>query len=150
MKAKAQPKELLKDKTPVTARRSKCDYLTSITKGLQMKRPILMFVCKDGTLTYGPRGKKPFNGVALPVFSVDTMLEANYLQVTLCRRQYAKHPLLPSQPWYVLTRFDGNVESLDGVAQEMASVMERLGLCRQQTRVAGKVVNLPVITEVKA
>ena len=67
-------------------------------------RPIMIHVCKDGTVTFRRRDKPVFNGIALPVFSVETIAEAQALQVHFCRAQWDQHPLLPGKIWYRLAR----------------------------------------------
>jgi hypothetical protein len=89
---------------------------------IDLTRKIRIDVCKDGTVTYVPRGEPPFNGAALPVHSVDTVEEAQQIQVTLCRCQYVEHPLMPGKPWYKLTQFDGGIEGLEAVGRQMQSM----------------------------
>lgn len=96
------------------------------TVAFKLDRPIILFVCKDGTVTFKPSGQPPFNGVALPVHSVDTPAEAVQVQVTLCRRQHEQHPKLGKEPWYTLTNFDGEIDSLAKVAQQMQAVTARI------------------------
>ena len=60
---------------------------------IDLARTYLIFVCKDGTVTYRP------NGVALPGHSVDSIDEAGHIQLVLCRRQYRSRPDMPDQPW---------------------------------------------------
>jgi hypothetical protein len=93
---------------------------------IDLSRTYLIFVCKDGTVTYGPKGTPPFNGVALPVHSVDSIDEARQVQVALCRRQYVSHPDMPGQPWYVLSKFSGNTGDLPRVAEEMQRISRQL------------------------
>jgi hypothetical protein len=81
----------------------------------------MLDLCKDGTLSYRRRAQLPFNGVALPVFSVDTEEQAREAQVHFCRRQWVAHPYLPGQPWYRWTDFDGEVGSLEGVSVRLAA-----------------------------
>lgn len=50
-------------------------------------------------MTYAQRGQRPFNGVALPVFSVNTVEQAEALIMLVGIRQYEQHPLLPDKPW---------------------------------------------------
>jgi hypothetical protein len=87
-------------------------------------RPIMLHVCKDGTVTYRDRTKREpvFNGRALPVFSVDTITEAKQIQVRFCSAQYTSHPLMPGRTWYVVSPliFSGEVEDLDRVTVEFA------------------------------
>lgn len=87
-------------------------------------RPIMLHVCKDGTLTYRDKtkGEKVFNGVALPVFSVDTVDDAKRIQTRFCRLQYGKHPH-PKGPeqWYTLTQFSGEIDDLDRVTADFAT-----------------------------
>lgn len=66
-------------------------------------RPIMLHVCKDGTVSYRRPGEKVFNGVALPTFSVDTIAQAESIQVRFCRLQHGEHDLMPGRPWYRLS-----------------------------------------------
>lgn len=78
-----------------------------------LARPILIDLCKDGTVTYRRKGERSFNNAALPVFSVKTIKEAQALQVHFCKLQYASHPLLPRQTgWYRISDFSGKIEDL--------------------------------------
>src|SRR5258706_5281352 len=83
----------------------------------ELDRPVLIHVCKDGTISYRTRAEPVFNGRALPVFSVDTEEQARAVQVRFGRRQYGEHPDLPGRPWYRWTDFDGDVEKLDDVSR---------------------------------
>jgi hypothetical protein len=86
-------------------------------------RRFMIHVCKDGTVTYRDKsiGEKVFNGVALPVFSVDTAEEAERIQVRFCRLQHGHHPLMPGKPWYRLNEFSGELEDLDRVRNMFAA-----------------------------
>jgi hypothetical protein len=64
-----------------------------------LSRPIVINCCKDRTLTYTKRGQRPFNRVALPVFSVHSIEQAEALITLVGIRQYEEHPLLPGRPW---------------------------------------------------
>lgn len=66
-------------------------------------RQIMIHVCKDGTVTYRALNEPVFNGVALPVFSVDTAEQAEAIQVRFCRAQWEPHPLMPGKTWYRLS-----------------------------------------------
>ncbi len=81
------------------------------------KRRYMIHVCKDGTVTYrdAVAREKVFNGRALPVFSVDTIAEAEAIQVRFCKLQYGSHPLMPGKPWYRLNEFSGELKDLDRV-----------------------------------
>lgn len=68
-----------------------------------MARAIRIDVCKDGTISFCPRKQPPFNGVALPVYSVNTEEQAETIQVRFGRRQYIEHPEMPSKGWYKLS-----------------------------------------------
>lgn len=83
----------------------------------EVYRPMLIHLCKDGTITYRRQGQPVFNGVALPVYSVDTEAQAKAVQVRFGRRQYGEHDLLPGQPWYRWTDFSGDVDALDDVSR---------------------------------
>jgi hypothetical protein len=64
-----------------------------------LDKPVLIHCCKDRTLTYRTRDEPIFNGVALPVYSVDSKEEAERLINTVGALQYEEHPLLPGRPW---------------------------------------------------
>lgn len=78
------------------------------------KRRYMIHVCADGTVTYRDTvtKEKVFNGVALPVLSVDTIEEAQAIQTRFCKLQYGSHPLMPGKPWYKVFPFDGELEDL--------------------------------------
>lgn len=84
-----------------------------------LSRPILLDLCKDGTVTYRSQGEPSFNGMALPVFSVDTAEQAEAIQVRFCRRQYASHPRLLGKPWYRWTDFSGELDDMQAVTEAM-------------------------------
>ena len=67
-------------------------------------RPILIHVCKDGTVTFRRRNEPVFNGIALPVYSVETIEDARAIQAHFCRAQWHEHPLMPGRIWYRLAR----------------------------------------------
>lgn len=79
-------------------------------------RPVYIHICRDGTISYRRRGEKVFNGVALPVFTVDNVEQAEAAQTRFGRLQYIAHPLLPGKPWYRWTDFSGDVDDLDKVS----------------------------------
>lgn len=70
-------------------------------------RPIMIHICRDGTISYRDASKEEpiFNGVALPVFSVDTVEEAKTIQITFGRRQYLQHPV-NGMDWYRLSKLE--------------------------------------------
>lgn len=88
-------------------------------------RDINIYVCMDGTITYGLLGLPSFNGAALPVHSVDTVKEAELIQRTLGKLQWASHPLMSEQPWYVLSNFGHTTDDLPGVARRMQDISKR-------------------------
>ncbi len=65
-----------------------------------LSRPVLIHICRDRTFTFRTLDEPVFNGVAIPVFSVDTKEEAQDLQIRFCKNQYGEHPQLPGQRWY--------------------------------------------------
>ena len=78
-------------------------------------RPIVIHICKDGTISYRTRKEKVFNSVALPVFTVDTVEQAEAIQIRFGRRAYTEHPQMPGKPWYKLSRLlDGTDPALRG------------------------------------
>jgi hypothetical protein len=103
--------------TPTSPSAPPIDYLS---------RPILMHICRDGTITYRSLSEKVFNGVALPFFSVDTKDQAKRLQVMLCKSQYERHPKLPNQPWYAFPGFRGELDDMDRVAGIFAEAYANL------------------------
>lgn len=79
------------------------------------KRAIVIHICKDGTISYRTREEPVFNGVALPVFTVDTVEQAEAIQVRFGRRQYTEHPQIPGKGWYKISRLrDGSDPALRG------------------------------------
>lgn len=81
-------------------------------------RNIVIHICKDGTISYRDKakGEKVFNGVALPVFAVDTVEQAESIQLRFGRLQYSDHPQMPGKPWFKWTDFSGDQKDLDKVA----------------------------------
>lgn len=67
-----------------------------------ISRPIKIHLCRDGTISYRRDREPILNGVALPVFSVDTEEQAKAIQVRFGRRQYTEHPDQPGRSWYKL------------------------------------------------
>lgn len=84
--------------------------------------PVLIHICKDGTISYRRRRGEPvFNGRALPVFSVADEEDARMLQVRFGSLQYRPHPSGKlGDHWYVWTGFDGELESLAAVGDACA------------------------------
>lgn len=70
-------------------------------------RPVLLHICKDGTISYRRHHEKVFNGRALPVFSVNDEDMARSFQIRFGRLMPVEHPLLPGKPWYKLSSIDG-------------------------------------------
>jgi hypothetical protein len=64
-----------------------------------LSRRFMIHVCKDGTITYRDTSTREhvFNGIALPVFSVDTVAQAQALQVRFGRLAHEEHPLMPGK-----------------------------------------------------
>lgn len=95
-------------------------------------RAIVLQLCKDGTISYRTRGEPVFNGAALPVFTVDTIEQAQQFQVRFGRLQHGPHPQIPDKRWYRLSRRpwkDGEVaipeEGLDYADLELTTAMFR-------------------------
>lgn len=104
--------------------KAKTKRVKRIKKRTIFDRPIMLHVCKDGTVSYRDASKreKVFNGVALPVFSVDTVEEAEQLQTRFCRKMWGTHPEMKrGTPWYVLNNFNGNVDDLEAVTCDFAT-----------------------------
>lgn len=68
-----------------------------------LSRPVMIHICKDGTISYRQHGEPVFNGVALLVFSVDTIEEAHKLQILCGSAQWTEHPGMPGKTWYRLS-----------------------------------------------
>lgn len=93
----------------------------------------LIHCCKDRTLTYRTKEQPIFNGVAIPVYSVDTQQEAEDLIILTCRKQYKEHPLMRGKPWFKIT-LDGaldfkpylDYEDLDAVKAKLKNSHEIL------------------------
>ena len=94
-----------------------------------LSRRFVIHVCKDCTVTIRQPGQKVFNGVALPVFSTDTLEQADSIRVAFCRVIPLQHPKMEKgETWYKLARLgDGQdpllsgkalleLEDLDGIA----------------------------------
>lgn len=92
-----------------------------------LSRPVLIHLCKDGTISYRHGHQRVFNGRALPVFSVQTEQEARALQTRFGRVQYGEHPLIPGETWYVWTDFSGELEDLGAVSDACRAWYESVG-----------------------
>lgn len=85
-----------------------------------LERPVMLHVCKDGTITFRRHGQPVFNGMALPFFSVESEEEAQTLQVLMCSAQYGEHPDLPGQTWYRRSQFSGEIDGIPEVCEDFA------------------------------
>ena len=85
-----------------------------------LQKEIRIHICKDGTLSYTRPHEKPFNGVALPIYTVDSVKEAENLIFLMGALQYKEHPLMPGKPWYVLPNFSGEIEDLRFASEQLA------------------------------
>lgn len=83
-----------------------------------LDRAVLLDVCKDGTVSYRERAKKEgrLNGAALPVFSVDTVGDAQMIQTHFCAKQWDAHPKQPDRDWFRLPAFSGDIDALTDVS----------------------------------
>jgi hypothetical protein len=90
-------------------------------------------ICKDGTISYRRLGEPSFNGVALPVFSVNHEDQARQLQLRFGRLQYEEHPKMPGRPWYRWTDFPGTILALDDVS-DRCDIWYRDFILKQETR----------------
>jgi len=100
-------------------------------------RTVLIHICKDKTLSYRTRRELIFNGVALPVFSVDTAEEAEALFVLVGRVQHMEHPLLPGKIWYKMT-LDGQLDfkrylDLEDLPAVTAKLQSRYALLKRSS-----------------
>ena len=62
--------------------------------------------------------------MAFPVFSVDTVEQAEAIQVLFCTKQYTDHPDMPGKSWYVWTNFGGEIEDMNEVTLKMDEFYE--------------------------
>ncbi len=90
-----------------------------------LKKDVRIHICKDGTLSICEPGEKPFNGVALPIYTVDTVKEAQSLITLVGAVQYQEHPLMPGCPWHVMAGFSGEIEGIPA-ARERLTMAEKL------------------------
>lgn len=96
-------------------------------------KPVKIHCCKDRTLSYRTRREPVLNGVALPVFSVNTKEEAEELLLLVGRRQYEDHPNMPDRPWMKIT-LDGeldfkpllDLDDLPAVTDKLRRAYERM------------------------
>ena len=108
-----------------------------------LSRPILFHCCRDRTLTYRQPGEPVFNDIALPVFSVDTIEEAEELQILVCERVHVNHPAMPNKPWYKIYMglgefgypFDLELDHLEQVTEDLRKVYKMIkkngGFCHE-------------------
>lgn len=76
----------------------------NVKRSTHLDRDVKIHICKDGTISYRNLNERVFNGIALPVFSVDTVQQAQDIQVRFGRRQYIKHPdMVDGRDWYKLS-----------------------------------------------
>ena len=79
---------------------------------MNLDKPIFLFVCKDGHISFAEQGKKdPEFPHALPFHSVNTVEEAEGIRMLHCRRQY--------DDTYVLTHWSGNVDDIFTLADTL-------------------------------
>lgn len=97
-----------------------------------LDKTILIHVCKDRTLTYRNRLQPIFNGVAIPIYSVDTVDQARELIRLVSKAQWVEHPLNPGDVWYKIdlgfdvTYLDDDLHQLKDVQEKLQSAHERL------------------------
>ena len=97
-------------------------------------RRVRIDCCKDGTISYRLKCETPLNGVALEVFSVNTISEAIQLQTATCRLMYEDHPNMKAKErgWFKLASgpfvdgFTGEIDDLPRVSEYFAEVYERI------------------------
>jgi hypothetical protein len=82
----------------------------------ELNHPIIIFVSKDGTVTFKRLSKPTFHNDSMPAHSVDTMEEAQAIQAALCRQQ---DDPVTGKTAYALTDFGGTIEDLGEVAAQM-------------------------------
>lgn len=101
-----------------------------------LSRAIKIHCCKDKTITYAKRGQPSFNGIALPVFSVDTEEEAAMLQLLCCAVQYTEHPQMPGKNWYRLSSFEFPNPTLEIEDLDRVTALLRERYAKLKTRIA--------------
>lgn len=87
-------------------------------------RPVVIHLCKDGTISYRRKHEPVFNGVALPVFTVDNEEQAQAVQIRFGRLQWHEHPQMPGKAWYRWTDFSGNADDLDAISDKLRAFYE--------------------------
>lgn len=102
-----------------------------------LDRKWLIHCCKDKTISWRTRDMPIFNGVAIPVYSVETQEEAEALAILCCRKQYKEHPQIPGKPWYKIT-LDGKLDfqrylEYDDIAAVATKLDERYQLMKLST-----------------
>ena len=90
-----------------------------------LEKKILIHVCKDRTLSYRNRLQPIFNGVAIPIYSVDSVDEARSLIRLVSKAQYEEHPLIPGDTWYKIDMGIG-VVYLDEDLHQLGDVQRKL------------------------
>lgn len=83
-------------------------------KSTELSREIVVGISKSGILKWWHRGANPRLEEALPIFSVHTEEQARDLFVRFGRKAY-------DSDTYIWTGFNGSVESLPGIGQEIAT-----------------------------
>jgi hypothetical protein len=102
----------------------------------EISRAVVLYCCKDGTISYEPRNAmgavaKPFNGVALPVYSVESVEEAKMLQTLCCSLSPVPDKRLPGGQRYTITMpnmkpFSRNVDDLKKVQDILHQMYRRM------------------------
>lgn len=90
-----------------------------------LDRPIMLDIGKDGTITIRQRNATPFSG-GVPVFSTDTIEEAQGLRTFLCTEQDKLHPSMPGERWYTFDGFIGDVTEIPQVTELFIDAYQRL------------------------
>jgi hypothetical protein len=78
----------------------------------------------DGRITFRRKGQPPFNGKALPIFSVDSEEEAKSLMILACTLGY-----IPGV--YGIPGFSG---TLDGIPNAQQRLAERYAVIKSKNR----------------
>lgn len=103
-----------------------------------LSRPVKIWCCKDGTITYGDKHTPKPIRAAIPVFSTNLYSEAEEIILTLCKAQYDKHPNLPKQTWYRIILdnkpyLEDGPHDLNRVSLLMQGVWDRIPLVNEET-----------------
>ena len=104
-----------------------------------LQKKILIHVCKDRTLSYRKPLQPIFNGVAIPIYSVDSVDEARALIRMVSKAQWVEHPDIPGDTWYKIDMglnvvyLDDDLHQLDEVQKKLHEAYQLLQASKQSS-----------------